>query len=89
MVALSLQACKVTTCKDFVRFPVICIRGMGDKVIFKVAVGTSFCGIDECVQNIAKATSAIQFILMTGRNLNILCKDTQRKVNWIPDPHLR
>src|SRR5665647_605785 len=42
----------VTTSKDFVWFPVIYIGGMGDKVIFKVAVGTSFCRIDECVQNI-------------------------------------
>src|SRR5665647_3815211 len=74
----------VTTGKDFVLFPVISIRGMGDKVIFEVAVGTFFCRINECVQDIAKAASTILFILITGRNLNILCKDTQRKVNRIP-----
>ena len=66
--------CTVTTGKDFVLFPVICIRGMGDKVIFEVAVGTSFCGIDKCVQNIAQTACTIQFIIISSWNLNILEK---------------
>src|SRR5665647_804049 len=62
----------VTAGKEFVLFPVIRIRGMGDKVIFEVTIGTSFCRINECVQNITQTACTIEFILITGRNLNIL-----------------
>src|SRR5665647_581020 len=62
----------VTPGKYFVRFPVIRIRGMGDKVIFEVTIGTSFCRINECVQDIAKTACTFEFILITSRNLNIL-----------------
>src|SRR5659263_279513 len=62
----------VTTGKYFVRFPVICIRGMCDKMIFQEVTSTSFCSIYECVQQIKKAARTILFILITGGNLNIL-----------------
>src|SRR5659263_439991 len=78
----------VTTGKDFVLFPVISIRGMGYKVIFEEAVGTSFCRINECVQNIAQTARAILFILITRGNLNIFGKDYQGKVNRVSDPRL-
>src|SRR5665648_128972 len=76
----------VTASKHFIRFPVISIGGMRDKMIFQEVAGTSFCSIYKRVQQIKKAARTILFILITRRNLNIFGKDSQGMVNWIFDP---
>src|SRR5665647_310721 len=77
----------VTASEDFVRFPVISIGGMRDKMIFQEVAGTSFCSKNKRVQQIKKAACTILFTLITRGNLNIFGKNSQGKVNGEFDPY--